>query len=129
MNDPPPKEHSSQKSPSECQGSSREDEISHWDDSQLDGNSLLGRLLLLAEERQDYETFASPQSMGLLRWEATQQPKVQTPPGAQPQVQPQVLWVQPLASPRQPPLLPCQPNQPRAQAAPPVRRTDSPLLD
>ena len=81
MNDPSPKEHSSQKSPSECQGSSREDEISHWDDSQLDGNSLLGRLLLPAEERQDYETFASPQSMGLLRWEAPQQPKVQTPLG------------------------------------------------
>ena len=123
-------------------GSSDKEEVSQPEDPQLEGNPLLYGLLLLAEERQYYETFASPQNMGFLNREIPQQTKLQTPPWAQsqvnlqaapqtaqsqvnPQTQPQMpqaqaqgIQAKPMA-PRQPPIS----TRGQAQAAPPpVRR-------
>ena len=56
-------------------GEDGEDEVSQRVNSQLEGNPLLDLLLLSAEERQNYETFAPPQSIGLLQMETPQQAK------------------------------------------------------
>ena len=101
--------------------------------SQLESNSLLDHLLLSAEEKQDYGTFAPPLSMGLLEIKKPQQTKVQTLLRAQSQVisqaQPQMPQDQPEATQAQllalgQPLLSPR-RYPQAQAAPPPVKTSA----
>ena len=63
--DPPKQKEVSQKSPSlRVPEVIWRGKVSQQDDSYQEGNPMLDCLLLSAEERQDYEAFASPQSMG-----------------------------------------------------------------
>ena len=80
--------------------SSTEGDFSQRDDLQLESNPLLDHLFLSAEERQDYETLASPPFTGLPDREIPQQMKVQTQVNPQSQVISQAQSQMPQAQPQ-----------------------------